>query len=607
MTDDRRLARRERTATHSLRMARVDDDRSEPLSSETRCLQILQMGDTEWDVLMALCVHIGLDQAEYEPSGIDWSNEAYDPVLQAVWDTANTPPVLPNDDDDPYQTIPFNPQISRYFHARVAAGLLMQVDEPAMALRYLEEAYDLLPPQTQCRLSADIEWYGARRVRPLLQRLYEGFGDYERALQMLRMTGSLSTSTDRNAMSEAYLARWTLQLTASAPVSAVRRLLDTVHSFILDADQVDDEYRESLSDCPRDTREFWAWFYGKIVGWLHINHPHLNHALRHELTGSDWVQGWPAVTLLAEPTGNWSDHRETCMSLYETADLEYKSSRPWNSRQPAHLSPESDLYWAMRVGYCDAHIEAVGDTGSPTFETISAQLDDLQQIASASALRALRFQEESNHRLSDLRDAIPTEDAARDAIADAVGKEMLNVFPVSCIEHMIGAWLASRQGRPDDARVATVKAIEAVFKGLVRDKLTERSPDLKISIPGRKNRRRSVTLEEIDHLQLSIWADILSSLPSQQDGDYAELATALKLAFPYVDFSSLANCATTLRQSWKMRGAAAHDSVEESYDEVRDSTQQLWTIAVGCQASPGLISRLCAALGASPAGMRSQD
>ena len=129
----------------------------------------------------------------------------------------------------------------------------------------------------------------------------------------------------------------------------------------------------------------------------------------------------------------------------------------------------------MRVGYCDAHIEAVGDTDSPTLEAISAQLDDLRQIASASALRALRFQEEANHHFSDLRDVIPTVDTARDAIADAVGKEMLNVFPVSTVEHLVEAWLASRQGRPDDARVATVKAIEAVFKRLVRDKLTEHS------------------------------------------------------------------------------------------------------------------------------------
>ena len=97
------------------------------------------------------------------------------------------------------------------------------------------------------------------------------------------------------------------------------------------------------------------------------------------------------------------------------------------------------------------------------------------------------------------------------------------------------------------------------------------------------------------------------SEPPQQDGDYAELATALKLAFPDVDFGSLANCATTLRQSWKLRGAAAHDSVKESYDEVRDSTHLLWTVAVGSQAAPGLISRLCGALGAGPAGMRSHD
>lgn len=550
---------------------------------------------------MALCVHIGLDQAGYEPSGIDWSDEAYDPVLQAVWDTAKTPLALPA--DDPYRTIPFDPQISRYFHARVAAGLLMRVEEPTMALRYVEEAYELLPPQTQCRLSDDIEWHGANRVRRLLQQLYEDFEDYERALRMLRMSGTWSTSTEQYALAEAYLARWTLQLAESAPVSAVRQLLDTVHSFIVNTDQVDDECRESLADCPRGTRAFWAWFYGKIVGWFHVHHPHLNHALRHELTGSDWVQGWPAVALLAEPPGNWSDRKQTCMILYEAADIEYKGPRPWNSRQPAHLSPESDLYWAMRVGYCDAHIEAVHDADQTTLEAVSAQLDALRRITSASALRTMRFQEEAKRRFSDLRDAIPTVDTANDAIANAVGREMMNVFPVSTVEHLVEAWLASRQGRHDDARVATVKAIEAVFKRLVRDKLTEHSPDLRIRVPGRKGRR---TLEEIEHLQLSVWADILTRLACGEER-HVDLTAALKLAFPNMDIGSLGSCATALHESWKLRGAAAHDSVNESYDEARDLTQQIWTIAVGSQTSPGLISSLCTALGAGPAGMHSQD
>ena len=177
---------------------------------------------------------------------------------------------------------------------------------------------------------------------------------------------------------------------------------------------------------------------------------------------------------------------------------------------------------------------------------------------------------------------------------------MLNVFPISAVEHLVEAWLASRQGRPDDARVATVKAIEAVFKRLVRDKLTEHSPDLRIPVPGRKGRRRA--LEEIEYLQLSVWADILTRLACGQER-YTDLAAALKLAFPDVNIGSLGSCATTLNETWKLRGAAAHDSVDESYDEARDRTQQLWTSAVGSQTSPGLISRLCTALGAGHAGM----
>ena len=366
-----------------------------------------------------------------------------------------------------------------------------------------------------------------------------------------------------------------------------------------EAEGVDEELKDSLSDCPKDTREFWAWCYGQMAGRLFIAHSYLKEAFLHEVRRSEWVEGWPVISLMVEEHVEWSEYRRTCMALYEVADVEYKGARPWNSPQPAHLSPESDLYWAMRVGFSDAHIEAAQGSAGPTPAEIGSKLDDLRQMVFASALRSMRSFQEVKRDVGSLGNAIPTAEGARNIVAGAVGEELLETLPAKTVQHLIEAWLAKQQGRPDDARVATAKAIEAIFTRLVKERLGKHVPDLKIKVTRPRGAPSIYSLGKIRYIHLGDWANILATL-HRSDGPNSELGTAMVQSFPDVDLELLARCGPSLKEAARARGPSAHDSDSEGYDDRVSRAETLWSIAVGFPETPGVILRLCMALGVGP-------
>ena len=83
----------ERRVELLLSMTIADEQRRSLLSSPQRCLQTATQGDTEWDVLYALCTHLGETWPGGEVSRIDW-RVAYGPVLVAVKETSNVRPIF---------------------------------------------------------------------------------------------------------------------------------------------------------------------------------------------------------------------------------------------------------------------------------------------------------------------------------------------------------------------------------------------------------------------------------------------------------------------------------------------------------------------------------
>ena len=597
MTDDYSTDFREDLIASNLSFAGVEEQRRSLLSSPRRCLEILQQGDTTWDALVALCLHVNADRLDLHKTAIDWRAAVSEPVLNAVAETNLSRPTFIG--EYLHEDVPFDADMSRHIHSRVAASLLIRDEEPEQALHLLESVNEILPPRTQVRLSRDLSYEFVERVRRPLQQLYEQSGNYELALQLHRLSGKWASPEKHYDIAEFYLDRWTAGLRERATVWEAKTVLDAIYSLLIDSEHVDEEVRESLGECPSETRQFWAWFYGRTVGLLKIEHPYLTDALLYELDASDWVEGWAAASLLVEEHSDWMAHRRTCMTLYSASDTDYKGARPWNARQPPHMSPSSDLYWAMRVGYCDTHIESGLSSAEPSTTDLGEKLERIEQIVSSGGLRQIRLQQEVKQGFASLMRATPTGESARKILEADIGHEMLDSLPTAIVEHLVAAWLARLQGRPDDARVATVKAIEAVFTRLIRPRLHDVNSKLQIHITRPNGTQWTCPVGRMSRIQLAEWAAILPDLVRRK-GENRKLRNAFSQAFQSIDWKLLGRCEVPLREAANARGQSAHDADRESYDLALEEADRLWSIAVGSIATPGLIPTLCTALGVGP-------
>jgi len=363
---------------------------------------------------------------------------------------------------------------------------------------------------------------------------------------------------------------------------------------MMDADCFDGMGLQSPSACPRNSRQFWAWLYGLLIGRVHIENPYLGDAFLQECRSSGWGAGWLAVSVMVEDIADWSRYREKCLLLYEVAGAENVENRGvlfYGPRQPDHLSPESNLYWAMRVGHCDARLEADQKVHTPTRAEIAGQSQRIEGIGSSSSLRSISSSEELRQELASLRESVPSEETARAIVGRGVGEAAVQALPAATIEHLIAAWLARKQGRMNDARVATFRAIESVFSRLILGRLVEHDPQLKIQVHASSRSRK-----KIEKMPLRDWALVLPTLADGSEQD-SSLRTAIDQCFPKVDWHQLGQCSPTLRDACDARGQSAHDPNREDYDLALTQADRLWSIAVGSEGTPGLISELCSALG----------
>ena len=573
---------------------RFEAQRSKELASVERCVELLHQGDTGWDVMFAVCTHVEYYHYEDESRRYDWASKALGPVMDTVTRTAYPPPPLPVEGPFPQGTV--DPQLSRYFHSGVAAGLLLEEVAAPMAQQYLEEANEVLANGSSRHLSTDIVFAGADRVRRVLQRLYEASEDYERALDMHLSAGIAIARPEFFERCFSYCSGWLFQQLLRPSVPAAIDLLDNILHLVKEAESSITAEDNSPADWPRGTRQFWSWFYGLAVGKLVVAHPYLKDALLQEVRSGEWPEGWAAVSLIVEESADWPRLRDLSKALYDAADGDIRATGFSHSPEPVHLSPQSDLYWAMRVGFCEAQLDA--ETGSSLQDANGLQesLDDIRERLSALSLRAIRSHQEIKEGLGAVVDAVATDGVARLALEEALGSEAFQILPSESTQHLVAAKLARLQGRPDDARVATAKAIEAVFTRILQAGLLPHTARLQIVVKRGRGSESLYSVEDFGRIQLSEWAIVLRGIAAK-NGVNAALADAVAVEFPGADVERLATCWEELRVASTARGSAAHDGGRETYDEKQEQAEKLWELTVGTPVTPGLLAHLCMALG----------
>ena len=610
--DASRLEALQQLVRRWLTAAGLDDGRAADLSNHENVVRSLPLAtDDSWDLTLAAVVHLAPPYTLPSDLYGTFTDDIFNQVERLVAVSGTHRPVLSREQNSPRIQHPFDSRWSTYIFSRIALGLLAELDDLEYAIRLHESIVTLFLPYTTDQLSGIPLWLAPGLSRSRLQTLYERIGRHEAALQLLTPVpneiGWTRTSTEQYEPVVRNFNGWLTLLVESGGVAETKRMFDLLYRLITTIDGIDQEEREELSECPPNTRQFWAWYYGWSLGQIVESKAHVKGSLIEELDTGEWDDGWHAGGLLVGSTPtSWQEFRRISWRLYSSADIEYRQVQsystlgatvgmPWGARQPSHLSAQSDLYWAMRVGFADAHLQR-GQESEVTLRIIQDGIERLQTSVTSNSQHTLRIEHDMDQHWSDLERALPpTEEFWAEELQGLLG-DSWQVLPHETKVRLIRARARRHEKEWDELRVALAQAVESLFQAIIEPQVRDvRGTDnLQIVVQGRDGPRRSYRSGHWHRIQLWGWGRVLETLTL--GGDNEALGKAIAVAFPLCQFEAVRSLGSRLSVIGDLRGDASHHSNRSVDDRNRDA-DNLWSLVVGAPGAPGFIVRFCDGLG----------
>ena len=436
-----------------------------------------------------------------------------------------------------------------------------------------------------------------------LPTLYERVERFEDALNVTPISfdhvGSKTSSCD---VACRRLQGWLNQLSRSGSVSTVERCLDMIYGWLDGAGDVDDEERDHVEECSTATRQFWAWYYGNALGRLMVARPSLQASLLDEIEAGEWDNCWHVAGVLFETAPHsWDEYLTRALKFYNASDIEYprQGPRPWNASQPPHLSAQSDLYWAMRIGFADAHAVNAEDR-KWSLAGITDALERIETITSGTARHVLRAERNIDNLMDTVNDRVMPNHEYWYGLLQQDLPDFISRLPRPTVDHLIDASRHRSAMEWDYCKVSLCKSVESLFVRILVPgiKALPESTNLTIALPRGKRAPRKRSSEEWHNIPMSGWAQILRT--ATEGGINAPLRVFLPHAFPNIDLDSAINLHAALENIAQLRGGAAHDSFTADGRKVRDA-EELWDLVMGA-GSGGFLAQFCSALGLTKDG-----
>ena len=493
-----------------------------------------------------------------------------------------------------------------YYYSRAALAVLASKEDPNQAIVLLEDLNTIFAPQVRYRLPGENYPLHSDWVLGRLPVLYETVGRYEDALNITPISFN---GFGRNAESWDIAIRrldgWLNQLSGSGGVSAVERCLDMIYEWLDGAGEVDEEERDHIGECPTATRQFWAWYYGNALGRLLVARPSLRASLLDETEAGEWENCWHVAGVLFEALPeSWEKYHQRALKFYNASDIEYhrQGSVPWNGTQPPHLSAQSDLYWAMRIGFADAHSQNAGQR-RVSLAGIADSLERIETITSGTAQRVLRTERNTDNLREDLKDRVPPnhEYWYGQLLEELPG--LMSELPRATVDHLIDASRHKFLKEWDYCKVSLCKSVESLFLRILvpRIQAIPESGKLNLALPRGKQSPRKRSSEEWDEIPMSGWVQILRT--AKENDINSTLRSTLPQAFPKIYLDAVVNLNVELATIARLRGGSAHDS-GTAKDRKASDAEELWDLVVGSNGG-GFLAKFYSALGLTEDGQRS--
>ena len=527
-----------------------------------------------------------------------FEQESHYHLLHLVQETRRDRPILRPDPEEQFPTYRLTVREATHYYSRAALALLVSRNDPHRTIALLEELNSILDPRIRTLLPGSEHSLWPRKEWDRLRILYERVERFEDALNFTPISfdrfGSKTSSSD---VACRRLEGWLSQLSKSGGVSAVQRCLDMIYGWLDGAGDVDEEERNDVGECPTATRQFWAWYYGNALGRLVVARPSLRGSLLDEIEAGEWDNCWHVAGVLFETApDSWDEYRERALRFYNASDIEYprQGPRPWNAAQPPHLSAQSDLYWAMRIGFADAHA-GNAEVRKSSLEGITDALERIETITSGTARHVLRAERNVDNLMDTVNERVMPNHEYWYGLLRAELPDCISRLPRPTVDHLIDASRHRSAREWDYCKVSLCKSVESLFVRILVPGIQAlpESSILAIALPRGKQAPRKRSSREWHRIPMSGWAHILRT--AREEDINAPLRAFLPHAFPDIDLDSVINLHAALENIARLRGGAAHDSITTDGRKVRDA-EELWDLVIGA-GSGGFLAQFCAALG----------
>ncbi|MFA4835686.1 MAG: hypothetical protein WC749_06425 [Dehalococcoidia bacterium] len=352
------------------------------------------------------------------------------------------------------------------------------------------------------------------------------------------------------------------------------------------------------SDCEEASAQFLAWKLGQIVAKSCLHHRWSSDPFRvfKEFLDSPWVDwDYPdkhenfrrslilALGLFSESKGtpHWPEAREIYVSMWKNS---YAGT--CHGLHPCEIGPDSDIYWAMRIGFADKMIE---EKPSQSLITTKYELETPITDTADMRLQLMKSQQDSIRAILDRLP--PTNREIRQGLEHQL-RNTWKKLPSKVFSKLVKAEKFFRTEVDDDeAVVCYAKTVEAVFFEYfvqpLKSYLQERNRH-GISLcfpPPRGREHKKLTTLSSSRPSLSEWGVILKMLLESKvltDLGTKELRDFLREHFGMERLPDLRPLCDSIQKVQGYRGGSAHYREAESrYENELDELKEMRKLVLG--------------------------
>ena len=364
------------------------------------------------------------------------------------------------------------------------------------------------------------------------------------------------------------------------------------------------------SDCKVTSPQFLAWKFGQLVARFIIRNRSgyqdygtmVDSILREGGYGSDWGTGTGVASLLCEydEHRNWQILRQQYLSVWE-------SSSRYQWLNLCQAGTETDLYWAMRIGFANQMLSTIEQTAAIPVQTetpyIVRDIEMTKDIATTIALRQIKEQQDLDKYHESLRNMLEERlPPGKREVRHELQRRLSSVWsklPAKVVDTLVKAENYYRTVvNTDDAKVWFNKAVEASLNCCLVEPLVsfmQKRGDKRIAVcfpPPRGVERK--TSSELRKLPLWEWSNVFETLSVPVHQNLASLGGEdfkrfMKERFGELPLPALTELSRSLRDFCQRKDSAHfHPS---RYEEEIQELEQMRELVLGMK-RPSVITQI---------------